>query len=158
MAAVLVAIGKAPVVAASLAAVVLVAGPQSEIWYRLGPNETYACALAAVAVAWWMIRRRRGGAVGVAGSLGPLLLLVAAGLSKESFLAFAPLAFVALILERRPVPSCRRERTMVAAVGGLLAVVGLMFAWKLHSYGDVYGSSAQWRGCARPWNSSFVAR
>jgi hypothetical protein len=131
--AVVVASSAAPLVARWLAGTVVVAGPWSEIWFRLGPNEAYAVPLTAAAVAWWVVRP----GIGVAGNVGPLVLLVAAGLVKESFLPLAVLAALGLAVvgQRRD----RREGVAFASVLACCVVAGLASVWKVLRYGQVYG-------------------
>jgi hypothetical protein len=62
----------------------LIAGPQSEMWTMLGPQETYAVPMVLVGLALVRWRHQTSG----------LALLLAAGLVKESFVLLVPAILV----------------------------------------------------------------
>jgi hypothetical protein len=104
----------------------LLAGPQAEIWTRLGPQESYAVpiVLAGLALVRW--RHRSAGVV----------LLLAAGLIKENFVLLIP-AVVAWLAWREG-RTAWRTIVCVGVVGGIEAAA---VAIQMARYGDFYGQT-----------------
>jgi hypothetical protein len=132
------------------------AGPQNEIWIRLGPSEAYGVPLSLAGIAWistaWVRGRRR-----------PLLmapgfvLLWLSGFTKESFIPLLPAALVFLYLV---VPLLvPEERTLwrrftVAdflvlglAMAGFFGQVALVLQ-VLRDFGHVYLKTFSWLASA----------
>jgi hypothetical protein len=78
-----------PPFCAAVATLLFFSGPQSEIWYRLGPNETYGIVILSLGLAWLAARWQRGRARS-ATLLPPLLLIATTGFVKESFIPILP--------------------------------------------------------------------
>lgn len=104
----------------------LIAGPQAEMWTRLGPQETYAVPMILAGLALWRWRHQTAG----------LAFLLAAGLVKESFVLLIPavMAWMAWRQGRQAWKSI----LCVGIVGGLEAAA---VAVEMLRYGDFYAQT-----------------
>jgi hypothetical protein len=104
----------------------LIAGPQAEMWTMLGPQETYALPLVLVGLALMRWKHQTAG----------LALLLAAGLVKESFVLLIP-AVVAWLAWQQG----RRAWKTILVVGIIGALEAAGVAFETIRYGDFYAQS-----------------
>jgi hypothetical protein len=151
-----------PPIFAALATLLFFCGPQNEIWYRLGPNETYAILVLSIGLAWLVRkdeRERMKNEKKAKSSLtlhrsslvtpltGPLLLLACIGFIKESFIPVFPAVLVFVYVLRRLTAQNLIPKWSagdLALLAGLLLVVATQIAATLYmvrEYGHVYGGA-----------------
>lgn len=121
---------------AAFAAFLVVAGPQAESWYRLGPQEAIGMPLLLIGVALIAWGRARSG----------LVLVVLAALCKESFIPFALAACLLAWRTGSPVSGSVASAATLAA-GAWTAYVHLKvpdFYGQARSLGEVSNAVLQW--------------
>lgn len=104
----------------------LLAGPQAEIWTRLGPQESYAVPIVLVGLAMIRWRHQTAG----------LILLMAAGLVKESFILLLP-AVIAWLAWRQGRNAWKT--ILVVGIVGILEGSGVLV--EIARYGAPYAQT-----------------
>jgi hypothetical protein len=104
----------------------LIAGPQSEMWTMLGPQETYAVPMVLVGLALVRWRHQTSG----------LALLLAAGLVKESFVLLVPAILVWLAWRQG-----RAAWRTIAIAGAIVGLEAAGVAIEVLRFGDFYGQT-----------------
>ena len=104
----------------------LIAGPQSEMWTTLGPQETYAVPIVLVGLALIRWHHQTSG----------LVLLLEAGLVKESFVLLVPAVLVWLAWRQG-----KGAWKSLALAGGVVFLEAAGVAIELFRYGDFYAQT-----------------
>jgi hypothetical protein len=129
---------------AALAALLVVAGPQAESWFRLGPQEAIGTPILLVGLALIVRGRTRSG----------LVLVVLAALTKEAFIPFALAACIVAWRKGSPLASSIASLAILAA-GAWIAYLHLTlpeFYRQARSLGEVRSTVIQWTEAS--WNAT----